>query len=210
MTVFVRAANYSRVAEVLRTIRRAARMSFGAESAAVPFGDGWISYLTVRLLVVGQARSIATAVAWDLLVLLLIFRSLRTALLAVVPVAVSILLVFATLAATGTPLGTANSMFASIALGIGVDYSIHLVTLLRRGRAAGMGRDAALASAVFGSGPAILTSVFAIVAGFAVMLFSTVPPNRQLGALVCFTMALCAFITLLLLPTIVLSQEVEG
>jgi uncharacterized protein len=209
MTVFVRAANYSRVAAVLRTIRQAARASFGAAVPPVPFGDGWISYLTVQLLVVGQARSIATAVLWDLLVLLLIFRSLPTALLALAPVAVSILLVFATLAATGTPLGTANSMFASIALSVGVDYSIHLVTLLRRGVAAGAPRDEALASAVYGSGPAILTSVFAIVAGFAVLIFSTVPPNRQLGLLVCFTMTLCAFITLLLLPTIVLDREVR-
>jgi uncharacterized protein len=209
MTVFVRAANYSRVARVLATVERAARPSFRGARAPVPFGDGWISYLTVQLLVVGQSRSIATAVVWDLLFLLLIFRSLPTALLAVLPVALSILIVFASLAAAGVPLGTANSMFASIALGIGVDYSIHLVTLLRRGIAAGMGREAAFTSAILGSGPAILTSVLAIVVGFSVLVFSGVPPNRTLGVLVCFTMTLCAFITLLLLPTLVFRQEVE-
>jgi uncharacterized protein len=158
----------------------------------------------VRLLVIGQARSIAFALLSDTILLVLLFRSFKTALLAELPVISCVLLVFGTLAVTATPLGTANSMFASIVLGIGVDYSIHLVASYQeKKRRLGAPREAILA-ALGSTGPAILLSAFAIVAGFSVMAFSTVPPNRQLGLLVCLSLAICAVITLVLLPTLVL------
>ena len=207
MTVFVRGATYSRMGEILASARRLARQRFGPGVSVTPFGDGWISYLTVRLLVVGQARSIAFALLSDTLLLMLLFRSFRTALLAELPVLSCVLLVFGTLAATATPLGTANSMFASIVLGIGVDYSIHLVASYQeKKRRLGTPREAILA-ALGSTGPAILLSAFAIVAGFSVMAFSTVPPNRQLGLLVCLSLAICAVITLVLLPTLVLLRR---
>jgi predicted RND superfamily exporter protein len=247
MTVFLRAANYSRTGAVLAAAAGAVRRRLGPAVSATPFGDGWIGYLTVRALVVGQVWSIVLSVGADLLLLLLIFRSLRTALVALLPVTLSVLVVFASLAATGTPLGTANSLFASITLGIGVDYSIHLVAFCRRARlhgvpppaagplgvlpsaagllgvlpsvagplgvapasppAAGRPVDPAISWAVAGTGPAILTSAIAIVAGFAVLLFSAVPPNRELGLLVCFTMALCAVMTLVLAPSLLLAPR---
>ena len=57
VTVFIRDADYSRIDNVLRAAER--EMSDqGLGQKIVPFGDGWISYLTVRLLVQGQTSSI--------------------------------------------------------------------------------------------------------------------------------------------------------
>jgi predicted RND superfamily exporter protein len=209
MTVFVHEANYSRIGHLLDLATRLTRRHFGAGVALTPFGDGWISFLTVRMLVVGQARSIGFALISDTFLLILLFRSFKTALLAELPVLSCVLLVFGTLAATGIPLGTANSMFASIVLGIGVDYSIHLVAAFREKlKKSGDPREAILA-AVTGTGPAILLSAFAIVAGFSVMAFSAVPPNRQLGLLICLSLAICACITLALIPTLVLARRAQ-
>ncbi len=200
LLVFVRGANYSRIREVLELAERSAQQVLGEGAHVVPFGDGWIGYLAVRSLVVGQARSIGFALAFDLLLTLALFRSLRAALMSVLPVAVSVLLVLGTLAALGVPLGTANSMFASIALGIGIDYAIHLVAQYQVRRRAKSDGEAMLEAYVM-TGPAILASTIAIVSGFSVLCFSVVPPNRELGILVCFAMALCAALTLLVVPS---------
>lgn len=203
LTVFIRSANFSRVAAVLETAEETVGRAFPAGAVLTPFGDGWISYLTVNLLVTGQARSIVLAVVSDTLLLVVVFGALGTALLAIAPVVVSVLLVFTIIAVTGTPLGTANSMFAAIALGVGVDYSIHLVETYRGRRRNGDPREA-LTSAVLDTGPAILTSAVAIAAGFSILIASSVLPNRQLGWAVCVTMTACAVLTLVLIPSLVL------
>ncbi len=199
VTVFVNSADYARVGRVLAVARGAGGRSFG-EGRVEPFGDGWIGYTTIRLLVVGQIRSIALAVVSDTLLLLLVLGSLVTALIAVSPVVTGVVLVFGTLAAFGVPLGTASSMFAAIALGVGVDYSIHLVASIRAEGARGAARAEAVRRALVATGPAILTSALAIAAGFSLLGFSEVMPNRRLGLLVALTMTLCAIITLVLVP----------
>lgn len=203
LTVFIRSANFSRVAAVLGAAEDSVTRAFPATTVLTPFGDGWISYLTVHLLVIGQARSIGLAVVSDTVLLVAVFGALGIALLAIAPVVVSVLLVFTVIAVTGTPLGTANSMFAAIALGVGVDYSIHLVETYRARRKHGDPREA-LISSVVDTGPAILTSALAIAAGFSILIASSVLPNRQLGWAVCVTMTACAVLTLVLTPSLVL------
>lgn len=204
VTVFVRAANYSRMESVLRRAGEAVRRGFGAGVSATPFGDGWTGHQSIRLLVVGQIVSISAAVLANLALLVGLFRSPATALVATAPVVFSILCVFGVLAAAGLPLGTANSMFAAIALGIGVDYSIHLVASFRAKLSLALSPREALAAAMGDTGPAILTSALVIIAGFAVLAFSEVPPNRQLGLLVCLTLAVAAVATLTLVPILLL------
>jgi uncharacterized protein len=201
ITVFVRAANYSRIA---RIVHAASELSAGGLQLT-PFGDGWINYLAVRLLVTGQIRSVGFALLANAAFLLLLFRHAGHALLALMPILVSVLLVFALLALSGTPLGIANSMFAAIALGVGVDYSIHLVTHYRERRARGQAAPAAIENAVALTGPAILKSAAAIATGLLVLAFSEVLPNLQLGLLVSLSLTVCAAMTLLLVPWAVLS-----
>ncbi len=205
LTVFIRAGNYSRVRDVLALASRPESPVIG--SRPVPFGDGWISYLTVHSLVLGEVRSIVLAIAFDLLLTLVVFRSLGASLMSVLPVAVSVLLVLGTLAAMDIPLGTANSMFACIALGIGIDYAINVVAQYRVNLRRGEPRYAALLKAYIMTGPAVITSAIAIISGFMVLALSSVPPNRVLGILVCFAMALCAGLTLLLVPSCVLLRK---
>jgi hypothetical protein len=139
--------------------------------------------------------------------MVLLFGSLMTALLAIAPVVLTVVTVFAVLAASGAPLGAANSMFAAIALGIGVDYSIHLVTSYREMFAQGLEKARALEAALLSSGPAILTSAVAIAAGFSVLGFSKVVPNRDLGLLVALSMTVCAVLTLVLVPALILARR---
>ena len=201
VTVFIRNADYTRIDNVLRAAERET-LDQARGFKIVPFGDGWISYLTVRLLVEGQASSIALALLIDLVLIALLLGSARMGLIAVLPVAFSLLLVLAALALTGTPLGIANSMFAGIALGIGLDFAIHLTTTYRQKLRRGMPAIEALRSTLEISGPAVCVSAASITAGFSVLLLSEVAPNVQLGIMVCLCLLICAVTTLLLIPSL--------
>ncbi|HEU4389415.1 MAG TPA: MMPL family transporter, partial [Blastocatellia bacterium] len=200
VTVFVRSASYERIEQVLRVASAAVFNASGGRLAVRPFGDGWISYLTVQLLVKGQVYSIALALLTDLVLLSLLFRSVRASFTAILPVVFSVIVIFALLAATRTPLGIANSMFAGIAIGIGLDFSIHLTTAYQQGLFRGLRASRSLIRAVVNTGPAIITSAIAIAAGFSVLALSQVTPNVQLGLMISLSLLICAGATLLLVP----------
>gem|GEM_PF-837733 len=201
ITVFIRDADYSRIDNVLKAAERETSEQ-GLGHKIVPFGDGWISYLTVRLLVEGQASSIVLALVTDLVLITILLGSVRMGLIAVLPVAFSLLLVLAMLALAGTPLGIANSMFAGIALGIGLDFAIHLTTAYRQKLSQGMPAGEALRSTLELTGPAVCVSAASITAGFSVLLLSQIAPNVQLGVMICLCLVTCAVTTLLLIPSL--------
>jgi predicted RND superfamily exporter protein len=201
ITVFIRDADYSRIDNVLRAAERETSAQ-GLGQKIVPFGDGWISYLTVRLLVNGQVSSIALALVTDLILITILLGSVRMGLIAILPVAFSLLLVFAALALAGTPLGIANSMFAGIALGIGLDFAIHLTTAYRERLRQGMPASEALRITLELTGPAICVSAVSITAGFSVLMLSELSPNVQLGVMICLCLLTCAVTTLLLIPSL--------
>lgn len=201
ITVFIRDADYTRIDNVLRAAERET-LDQKLGHRIVPFGDGWISYLTVQLLVEGQASSIALALVTDLILISLLLGSIRMGFIAVLPVAVSLLIVLAALALTGTPLGIANSMFAGIALGIGLDFAIHLTTTYRQRLRQGMPANEALKSTLEITGPAVGVSAAAITAGFSVLMLSEIAPNVQLGLMICLCLLTCAVTTLLLIPSL--------
>ncbi|HSK65259.1 MAG TPA: MMPL family transporter, partial [Pyrinomonadaceae bacterium] len=201
ITVFIRDADYNRIDTVLQAAERE-MLAQGLGHKIVPFGDGWISYLTVRLLVEGQASSIALALVTDLILIAILLGSVRMGVIAVLPVAFSLLLVLAALALAGTPLGIANSMFAGIALGIGLDFAIHLTTAYRQRLRQGMPAGEALRRTLEVTGPAVCVSAASITAGFSVLMLSEIAPNLQLGVMICLCLLTCAVTTLLLIPSL--------
>lgn len=200
MTIFVHGADYERLRPVFESIAGSAREMLTHRIETTSFGDGWISYLTVKLLVEGQIISIIFAALVDFLLVALFLRSIRGAVVAVVPVMASVLFTFAILVLTGQPLGIASSMFASIALGIGVDYSIHLTSEVQQACASAADLRTALREAYRSTASSILASAGAITIGFGLLLLSAVAPNRMLGLLVCISLSVCAMMTLVLVP----------
>jgi len=93
-------------------------------------------------------------------------------------------------------------MFAGIALGIGLDFAIHLTTSYRQKLRQGLAAMEALRSTLELSGPAVCVSAASITAGFSVLLLSGIAPNVQLGVMICLCLLSCAVTTLLLIPSL--------
>lgn len=165
-------------------------------------GDVAVSRALIGAVVQTQLRSLALSLAGIALLVALLGGSWRWGIGALMPPALAIAVAFSALGTFGFPLGVATSMFAAIVLGVGVDGAVHLLTRLRRARAAGRGVGESLEEALGGVGPAIALDAAAVGGGFGFLMLSQVPANAHLGALLALAMASCLVANLLLLPAL--------
>jgi predicted RND superfamily exporter protein len=153
-----------------------------------------------QYLVEGQLASYGSAILSVALVFFLLHRSLWLTALALVVNVAPIGPTAAAMALAGVRLDVATIMVASIALGIVVDDTIHMLHGWRRGLEETRDADAALAYALGVAGrPTILTAVI-LVTGFGALALSDFQPTAHFGALVAFTVAVSLAVELVVMP----------
>jgi predicted RND superfamily exporter protein len=153
-----------------------------------------------------QIRSVLLTLVVVLVLLSLVFRSPVAGGLMVVPLAATIAVNFGALGYLSLGLDSFTAMVASIAIGLGVDYSIHFTHRFRRELARAGGRTfQALTNALQTSGVAILVNAVAVGFGFMVLLAATCQHIRRFGGLTSLTMFVAGSFTLLLLPALYLT-----
>jgi hypothetical protein len=81
-------------------------------------------------------------------------------------------------------LGVATSMFAAVAIGLGIDLAIHMVARARTAERMGLDTDAAIAYVYRSTGRAVLFNAAAVGLGFGILTLSAAPPIRLFGILV--------------------------
>ncbi len=167
-------------------------------------GDLPVALEVVAEIVGNQLRSIGWTLASIALVLVLFYgrgvAGLRRAGVAMVPVVAATLFVLGCMGALGVPLGIATSMFASLTVGVGVDFGIHFLHRYRTERSAGSSDADALAATARKTGAALRWNALVLAIGFAVLGLSSLRPNHSLGLLLAGAMLACYVATLLLLP----------
>jgi predicted RND superfamily exporter protein len=203
VTVFLQDANFRDTARLLAEVRAYAAEHLapaGIEVACA--GDVAVSQALVGGIVSTQVRSLVASLLGIFAVTALLLRSLRWGVACVLPAAAAVAFTFAFMGFTGVTLGVATAMFAAMTLGIGVDFSIHLIAGYRRAAARGLGRDRAIVESVAATGPAILVDGLAVGLGFGILVLSQVPANARLGAMTAVCLLGCITATLLLIPAL--------
>jgi predicted RND superfamily exporter protein len=133
----------------------------------------------------------------------LVFRSAVGGLLAVAPVAIAVLLVYAVMGWAGIWLGVGTSMFAAIAIGLGVDFSIHTIDRLREIIGRSGYSDEAILTLYPTTGRALLFNFLAVALGFGVLTTSDIPPLIEFGSLVAVAVSASFLSSLTVLPALV-------
>lgn len=133
-----------------------------------------------------------------------LFRSLVAGVLALLPVVSSILLVYASMVLLDIRLGIGTSMFASVAIGLGVDFAIHTIDRLRVAfqRMPENPRQAIL-SLYPHTGWALLFNFLAIACGFGVLISSQVVPLMNFGMIVALAVSTSFITSMTLIPALV-------
>ncbi len=153
----------------------------------------------------GQIRGLLLALSAIAVVLLAALRRPILALVALVPNVVPVVMVFGFMGLAGVPLDAGTVIVGSLALGIAVDDTVHLISAFQNSyeRQEGTLRalDAALARVVH---PLVLTTV-SVGLGFGLLGLSEFTFTRNLGLLIAGTMLVCLLADLILLPALLRS-----
>ena len=155
----------------------------------------------------GQLRGLLFAFLVIAVILLMIFRSSKLAVVALVPNALPVAMAFGTMGILGIALDAGTVLVGNLALGIAIDDTIHTVTGYYRQRSAGGSPKAALALTFERVLPPVVFTTLIIGAGFAVFGFSTLVFTRHLGLVTSGIMVLCLLADILLLPALLLATS---
>lgn len=162
-----------------------------------------VDYAWINNIAKNHVRSVALTFGAVLLMAVVVFRSLLGGLIAVIPIAMAVLLVYAVMGYGGIWLGLGTSMFAAIAIGLGVDFAIHTIDRIREiTRHEGL-TDAALLKFFPSTGRALLFNFLAVALGFGVLATSEVPPLIKFGVLVTVAVATAFLAAMTVVPALI-------
>ncbi len=134
----------------------------------------------------------------------LLFGSLTAGTFTIIPVSSSILLVYSAMVVLDIDLGIGTSMFASVAIGLGVDFSIHTIDRLRSLYQAHNGDwNLTLQELYPSTGRALFLNYMAIACGFGVLISSKVVPLNNFGTIVVVSVSTSFLASMSFLPALI-------
>jgi len=134
----------------------------------------------------------------------LLFGSLTAGTFTIIPVSSSILLVYSAMVVLDIDLGIGTSMFASVAIGLGVDFSIHTIDRLRSLYQTHNGDwDLTLQALYPSTGRALFLNYLAIACGFGVLISSKVVPLNNFGTIVVVSVSTSFLASMSFLPALI-------
>jgi len=159
----------------------------------------------------GERRSLPLAAV----VLVLAFGALVAALLPLVVgvIAITCSLALVQVAATFFPMSIfVLNIISMVGLGVGIDYSLLMVTRFREELNRGLGARDAAARTIVTAGRAVVTSGLTVVVGFAALLIIPVPETRSIaiGGLCVVAAAVLLALTLLPAALALLGRAIDG
>jgi len=157
-----------------------------------------------RSLINSQIASITIAVIFSILLVSLILRSVSSGFFSAIPIIATIAILFGVMGLTGIPLNIATVLVASVALGIGIDYSIHIISHFKHLYNITGNARVAIEETIMISGKAIIINMISVSAGFLILVFSDMVPLQYFGLLIALSMVGSSLGAMTLLPVILI------
>jgi len=157
-----------------------------------------------RSLINSQLGSISIAIIFVIIIVGLMLRSFLNGLYASLPIMAAIIILFGVMGLTGISLNIATVLVASVALGIGIDYSIHIISHFNESFKKTNNAEKAVEDTILISGKAIIINVISVSAGFLVLVFSDMVPLQYFGILIALSMVSSSLGAMTLLPSILI------
>ncbi|MBW1901017.1 MAG: RND family transporter [Deltaproteobacteria bacterium] len=165
-------------------------------------GRGQMGVAFNELVLDGQIISLIFSIPTVFIIVALILKSFVGGILAIIPLSISVFLNFGILGLTGIAFDANLAIISSIAIGIGVDYAIHLLNGVKHGYMT-KGPENAVREGISITGNAIIYNAASVAFGFLVLTFSSFNGLIKMGAFNAFTMVTSSVGTLLLLPVLI-------
>ena len=176
----------------------------GAGEDITATSEGIIGVTVMDSITDRQTESISTTVAAALVVLAVFFwvavRQPALALIAVGPIVLVLIAVLGTMALLNIPYTIVTSIITALSIGIGVDYTIHIIHRYREEYTRDRDPERAAIQTLSTTGSALLGSALTTALGLGVLVASPLAATQQFGFTAAITILYSLIVSVLVVP----------
>ena len=149
-------------------------------------------------------RSLPIAAAATLVLLLVAMRSVRYAVVTIIPVGMVAAWLYALMYLFGFSLNFVTATIGAISIGVGIDYTVHMTERFREELRRSGDKMKALGRAANGTGLSLVVSALSSIVGFAILGFAPMPLFAAYGILTAIMIFLALTASVVVLPSLLL------
>ncbi len=190
--------------EINRVVDYVRDMTSGDENVEAVGGFATILGELAELIVRGQVISLCIALVVVSLLIMILFRSVTAGLISIIPLGISMVILFGLMGFFGIELNIATALMSSIMIGVGIDYTIHFLWRYREERKTGLDPQTGVKQTLTTTGRGIVFNAFSVIVGFTALMISNFIPVRFFGFLVIVSIGSCLMGALILIPSLCL------
>ncbi|HCC70168.1 MAG TPA: hypothetical protein DEQ09_03325 [Bacteroidales bacterium] len=182
------------------------KINYMAERDKIDITIGGYAYIMHQFsdkIVSGQISSLIFAIIIVLILLTIIFRSVKGGMISTIPILASVVFLLGFMGFTGISLNPATALLSSIMIGVGVDYTIHFLWRYKSELVFNDHRQAVIKTLTT-TGRGIVYNALSVMVGFSVLMFSGFTSIRFFGYLILISIGVCLISALFVIPSIIL------
>lgn len=200
LTLVAKMMSAKEVKDVLRKLDGIGKEAFGTIGSIKPAGYVPLYVKIVDYIMESQVQSFLIALIPIFLSMLIWLRSLRLAIISLIPNLFPIAMIFGAMGFFGIDLDIATATIAAIVLGVSVDDTIHFLHYWQQAERQGMEWEKALAYTMPRAGSAVIITCVILLVGYPVLMLGSVKTVIYFGALMTFAAFTGVVADLFLLP----------
>jgi len=205
ISVSLQDGKYSSVRQIIEPLKLHLASKFKTDEVRVKIA-GWMNIFYYWLDGIAFSNYLGLFIALIAVWLLtsISFKSTVAGFYAVTPVFMAILVFYGVMGFTGITLNTATSIFGAIAIGVSVDFAIHIIEHIKYAvNHKNFSINEALVDMFPSTGRALLFNVMAVCLGFGINMISSLPPFVTFGALITTCVATSFLASLCIIPALI-------
>lgn len=161
-----------------------------------------------RAIVFNQAQSMALAMVLIFVMVAFLLRSFFGGLIGLLPIALSLVVIFGVMGYARIPLDIATMLLGGIAIGTGIDYAIHFSSRLRHELQTGKTPAAAVIATMATAGRSIMINMLTVTMGFIVLVLAQLVPLQRFGLLIAIMTTSAGLGSITILPAVMLTTGI--
>ena len=167
------------------------------------YGLTYINVVWQQKMVSGMLTAFAGSFLVVLVMLIVLFRSVLWGVLSMIPLTMSIGLMYGLIGLVGKDYDMPIAVLSSLSLGLAVDYAIHLMARSREIRSRHASWRDALAEVYGEPARAIFRNVIVVGVGFTPLIFAPLTPYQTVGMFISLILLISGIASLMILPALI-------
>ena len=179
------------------------KTSYGGAKAIVT-GQTILMYTITSSLTDSQIISTAVSVILAAIILIIAYRKPLLGLIAMLPVAISVIWIIGTMYFIGYSLNVMTVMVTSLTIGLGITYAIHALERFKLTADKTGDVMKAVSETVGHTGGSLLIAAITTIAGFGMLVLAPMPPEQQFGIITAMAILYSFLTSIFILPPVVM------